>query len=71
MLPFKKDLNVNSPLSAILAPRSVVADMIFFIIIVDPWDDISTRFSFVYDFGSLNMDTSTSSIISFLFLDNL
>ena len=46
-LPFIKDLKVNSPLSATLAPKSIDIKIIFFTIISDPWHDISTIFSLV------------------------
>ena len=65
IFPFIKERNVNSPLSAILAPNFTVIERIFLIIKSDPWQDISIIFSLVYELGFLNTEINTSSIIDF------
>ncbi len=61
--PFLKARIVNSPAVAILHPSVMNSCNNLFCIKVEPWHDISTVSSPVYDFPSLKMLTNTSSII--------
>jgi hypothetical protein len=63
--PFKKDLYVNSPGEANLAPVLHKSSNTDFIISGFPWTQISTKFSPVYVYGDLKKTHITSSITSF------
>src|SRR5258706_9872202 len=61
-LPLRNARLVNSPGVASRAPFFSKALMISFTITGEPWQEISTAFSFVKEFGSLKTETKTSSI---------
>ena len=63
--PFKKALLVNSPGFAIFIPFIINIWIIFLIINIDPWHEISIKFSLVKELGDLKIDINTSSIIIF------